>query len=242
MPPPPPQNEAVANEAGATGSSAAETASSAAPDGQSIVEKAIAELPPNLAEMAKDPKRKAKSRDPRWKYGFWPDSLKKEMVQCIFCKKVVPAGIKRFKQHLAGGYGDTIKCPKAPELISKEMSIYLKKNARSVIVQVDEGEGEGGGEQEQEQGAEEGEAVEQVAVPSSGTRLKQAKAAKLKVSQAAITSFMVSGPVKPQTQKYSKSISSMLCDTPEEVVAKRHKYGTSQPTLEHCTKKSKEAK
>jgi len=242
--PPPPQNEAVANEAGATGSSAAETASSATPDGQSIVEKAIAELPPNLAEMAKDPKRKAKSRDPGWKYGFWPDSLKKEMVQCIFCKKVVPAGIKRFKQHLAGGYGDTIKCPKAPELISKEMSIYLKKNARSVIVQVDEGEGEGegGGEQEQEQGAEEGEAVEQVAVPSSGTRLKQAKAAKLKVSQAAITSFMVSGPVKPQTQKYSKSISSMLCDTPEEVVAKRHKYGTSQPTLEHCTKKSKEAK
>jgi len=244
MPPPPPQNEAVANEVGATGSSAAETASSATPDGQSIVEKAIAELPPNLAEMAKDPKRKAKSRDPGWKYGFWPDSLKKEMVQCIFCKKVVPAGIKRFKQHLAGGYGDTIKCPKAPELISKEMSIYLKKNARSVIVQVDEGEGEGegGGEQEQEQGAEEGEAVEQVAVPSSGTRLKQAKAAKLKVSQAAITSFMVSGPVKPQTQKYSKSISSMLCDTPEEVVAKRHKYGTSQPTLEHCTKKSKEAK
>ena len=238
--PPPPQNEAVANEAGATGSSAAETASSAAPDGQSIVEKAIAELPPNLAEMAKDPKRKAKSRDPGWKYGFWPDPLKKEMVQCIFCKKVVPAGIKRFKQHLAGGYGDTIKCPKAPELISKEMSIYLKKNARSVIVQVDEGEGEG--EQEQEQGAEEGEAVDQVAVPSSGTRLKQAKAAKLKVSQAAITSFMVSGPVKPQTQKYSKSISSMLCDTPEEVVAKRHKYGTSQPTLEHCTKKSKEAK
>jgi len=151
--PPPPQNEAVANEAGATGSSAAETASSAAPDGQSIVEKAIAELPPNLAEMAKDPKRKAKSRDPGWKYGFWPDPLKKEMVQCIFCKKVVPAGIKRFKQHLAGGYGDTIKCPKAPELISKEMSIYLKKNARSVIVQVDEGEGEGegGGEQEQEQ-------------------------------------------------------------------------------------------
>ncbi|XP_039840065.1 uncharacterized protein LOC120699998 [Panicum virgatum] len=122
------------------------------------------------------------------------------------------------------------------------MSIYLKKNARSVIVQVDEGEGEGEGEQEQEQGAEEGEAVEQVAVPSFGTRLKQAKAAKLKVSQAAITSFMVSGPVKPQTQKYSKSISSILCDTPEEVVAKRHKYGTSQPTLEHCTKKSKEAK
>ena len=94
------------NEAGATGtgSSVAETACSAAPDGQSLAAKAIAALPPDLAEMAQDPKRKARSSDPGWKYGFWPDVLKKEMVQCIFCKKVVPAGIKRFKQHLAGGF------------------------------------------------------------------------------------------------------------------------------------------
>jgi hypothetical protein len=34
----------------------------------------------------------------------------------------------------------------------------------------------------------------------------------------------------------------MLCDTPEVVVAKRHKSKMSQPTLEHCTKKDKEAK
>jgi len=232
------------NEAGVTGtrSSVAETACSAAPDGQSLAAKAIAALPPDLAEMAQDPKRKARSSDPGWKYGFWPDVLKKEMVQCIFCKKVVPAGIKRFKQHLAGGFGDAVKCPKAPELVRKEMHAYLKKNSRTVLLNLDEGE-----QGEAQEGQEGGEAQEQAGeveqqparVPSSGTKIKQAK---IKIAQTAISSFLVSGPVKPQTQKYSKSVSSMLCDTPEEVVAKRHKSKTSQPTLEHCTKKDKEAK
>jgi hypothetical protein len=32
-------------------------------------------------------------------------------------------------------------------------------------------------------------------------------------------------------------VSSMLCKTPEEVVAERHRSKTSQSTLEHCTKK-----
>jgi hypothetical protein len=34
----------------------------------------------------------------------------------------------------------------------------------------------------------------------------------------------------------------MLCKSPEQVVAERHKNKTSQPTLEHCTKRGKEAK
>ena len=34
----------------------------------------------------------------------------------------------------------------------------------------------------------------------------------------------------------------MLCKSPEEVVAERHKSKQSQPTLEQCTKKNKEAK
>jgi hypothetical protein len=34
----------------------------------------------------------------------------------------------------------------------------------------------------------------------------------------------------------------MLSKTPEEVVAERHKSSTYQSTLEHCTKKGKEAK
>jgi hypothetical protein len=41
--------------------------------------------------------------------GWWPDPTKKDFVQCIFYMKVVPSGSKRFK-HLAGGFGDTIKC------------------------------------------------------------------------------------------------------------------------------------
>nr|XP_034579986.1 uncharacterized protein LOC117843489 [Setaria viridis]TKW30481.1 hypothetical protein SEVIR_2G040500v2 [Setaria viridis] len=70
------------NVEGATGSSAADTASSAAPDGKSIAEKAIAFLPPEFAEMARDPKRKAKSNEPGWKYGFWSDTpVRKEFIQ-----------------------------------------------------------------------------------------------------------------------------------------------------------------
>ena len=145
-------------------------------------------------------------------------------MQCIFCKKVVPSGIKRFKQHLAGGYGDAVKCPKAPEMVRKDMHAYLKKKSRIVLVQLDEGE--------QEQGAETAEqGTTRVPVPNSGTKVKHAK---MKIAQAAITSFIVSGPVKPQTQKYSKSVSSLLCDPPEVVVANRHQSRTSQPTLEHC--------
>jgi len=157
------------------------------------------------------------------------------MEQCIFCKKVVPSGIKRFKQHLAGGYGDAVKCPEAPEMVRKDMHAYLKKKSRTVLVQLDEGEQEQGAEAAE---GERGEAAEQpgeqgtprVPVPSSGTMVKHAK---MKIAQAAITSFIVSGPVKPQTQKYSKSVSSMLCDPPEVVVANRHQSRTSQPTLEH---------
>jgi hypothetical protein len=60
-------------------------------DFDSIVAKALEELPPELAALAKDPKRHAKSKDPGWKYGFWSYEGKRDMVQCIFCKKVVPA-------------------------------------------------------------------------------------------------------------------------------------------------------
>jgi len=126
-------------------SGAAASASSAAPDVSALVEKAIAALPPELAQQAKDPKRKARSQDPGWKYGWWPDPTKKEFIQCIFCKKVVPAGIGRFKMHLAGGYGDAVKCPKPPPIVQREMTVYLKKNTRTTIVALP-----GDGEQEQE--------------------------------------------------------------------------------------------
>jgi hypothetical protein len=63
------------------------------------------------------------------------------------------------------------------------------------------------------------------------------KHAKKKIAQAAMSSFTVSSPPKP-----TKSVSAMLCKNPEQVVAERHKNKTPQPTLEHCTKKGKEAK
>jgi hypothetical protein len=157
------------------------------------------------------------------------------MVQCIICKKVVPAGIKRFKQHLAGGYGDTEKCPKAVAVVRKEMSDYLKKNAR---IQAPPPPGRTGREGEAENEGEI-EEVPTTAVPSSGTKVKDAKR-KAKAQQASISSYISSG--KTQSHKFSKSVSSMLCKTPEEVVQERHNSKSSQPSMEHCTKKSKEAK
>jgi len=68
-------------------SAGAGSTSSAAPDVSSLVEKAIAALPPEFAKQAKDPKRKARSQDPGWKYGWWPDPTKKEFIQCIFLRR-----------------------------------------------------------------------------------------------------------------------------------------------------------
>ncbi|XP_066392488.1 uncharacterized protein [Miscanthus floridulus] len=187
-----------------SGSGAAATASSASPDVATLVERAIAKLPPELAAQAVDTKRKAKSQDPGWKYGWWLDASKKDFVQCIFCKKIVPSGIKRFKQHLARGYGDAVGC-------------------------------------EDEEQQDDATAVEEPAAvpePSSGTKVKQKK----RIAQAAISSFTITAAPKPATQKMSRSVSSMLCKSPEEVVEERHRSKHSQPTLEHCTKKSKEAK
>ena len=167
------------------------SAASATLDFAAFVEKAIAALPPELASQAVDVKRKAKSQDPGWKYDWWPDSTKKDFVQCIFCRKIIPSGIKRFKQHLTGGFGDTMKCGSVPELISKEMLAYLRKNARSLVVNVDEDGGEDESEGKKEQVAAE---------PSSGTKVKQAKK---KINQSAISAFVVLAPPKSQTQKHS---------------------------------------
>jgi hypothetical protein len=220
----------------ASGSAVAGSSSSAAPDVTSIIEKAIAKLPPEMAAEAKDPKRKAKSRDPGWKYGWWPDVTKKDAVQCIFCKKITPSGISRFKQHLAGGYGDALKCGSCPEIVRKEMDSYIKKHTRSGVVVVPEGE--------VQQDSEEGEddevtEVELERVPSSGTKTKQKHAQeKKKIAQASIASYMAAvGSSKPANQKNTKSVVAMLRKTPEEVVSERHKFKTSQPTIEHCTKK-----
>jgi len=217
-------------------STAAGSAASTAPDIASLVEKALAKLPPEMAAEAKDPKRKAKSRDPGWQFGWWPDIAKKDSVQCIFCKTITPSGISRFKQHLAGGYGDAIGCPSCPEIVRRQMDAYIKKNTRSRVlvvpeVQQDSEEGEG----------DEVEEVEPEKMPSSGTKTKQKKAAaKKKMAQASIAAYVAAagaGSSKPANQKNTKSVVTMLRKTPEQVVSERHKFKTSQSTIEQCTKK-----
>jgi hypothetical protein len=104
-------------------------------------------------------------------------------VQCIFCQKIVPAGIKRFKQHLAGGFGDTVKCARVPELVSKDMLAYLRMNSRALpLINVDEEE----------------DAIEEFAAaePSSGIKCKQAKK---RSAQSTMTLFVVSAATKPIT-------------------------------------------
>jgi hypothetical protein len=140
--------------------------------------------------------------------------------------KVVPSGIKRFKQHLAGGFGDTMKCARVPEVVSKDMQAYLKKTRSALVLDDDESI----------EGEDDAAAAPVQSEPSSGTKYKQAK----KVSQAAMSSFVVSAPPKPATQKGSKSVAAMLCKSPEEVIAEPHSNKASQSTLEHCTKKGKE--
>jgi protein subunit release factor A len=63
---------------------------------------------------------------------------------------------------------------------------------------------------------------------------------KAKAQPTSISSYM--SLEKSQSQNFSKSMSSMLCKTSEEVVQERHNANSSQPTIEHCTKKSREVK
>ncbi|CAD6244265.1 unnamed protein product [Miscanthus lutarioriparius] len=114
------------------------------------------------------------------------------------------------------------------------MDAYIKKHTRSAVVVVPE----------VQQDSEEGEGdevteVELEKVPSSGTKTKQKQAQeKKKIAQASIAAYMAAaGSSKPANQKNTKSVVAMLRKTPEEIVSERHKFKTSQPTLEHCTKK-----
>jgi hypothetical protein len=94
-------------------------------------------------DPSKDPNRKAKSKDPGWKYGFWLDLTNKDLVQCTLCGKQMHSDIKRLKQHLAAGFGDAQKCPKTTATIMREMQDSLKKSARTSNVYIyDEEEGQ----------------------------------------------------------------------------------------------------
>jgi hypothetical protein len=97
---------------------------------------------------------------------------KKDVVKCILCGKIVHAGVRRLKQHLVGVHGDVVKCPKTTSAISKEMSDYLKKNARQKSIELDDDK-EGDKDDEVEVfGEGESRASHSVVQPSSGTTQK----------------------------------------------------------------------
>jgi hypothetical protein len=90
--------------------------------------------PPSVNNADYDPKtdqaRKAKSNDPGWKYGYWANLENRDQVTCTLCDIMVSGGIKRLKQHLAGGYGDVKMCARTTTAIRKEMRDYLEGNRR----------------------------------------------------------------------------------------------------------------
>ena len=88
--------------------------------------------PPSIASQydpKTDPAQKPKrSTDPGWKYAYWPELSNKDKIACLLCGGEVRGGIKRFKQHLAGGYGDAKICPQVSTEIRREMTAYLESN------------------------------------------------------------------------------------------------------------------
>ncbi|KAL6535641.1 hypothetical protein OROMI_027015 [Orobanche minor] len=171
-------------------------------------------------DLSKDPTRKAKSSDPGWKYGFWPDLNNKDIVQCSLCNKQVHAGIRRLKQHLAGGYGDVQMCAKTTTSIIKEMQDYIRKNARKTVVPLDDDNDDDVDEVEPNDIS----TAASNTVPSSGTSAKRKKASYFVVPQS----------------KPTKSIASTLRKTPEEVVEERHCRGPYQTSIENSTKTAEE--
>ena len=85
--------------------------------------------PPSAAseyDPKNDPTRKPqKTKDPGWKYAYWPNLSNKDEVACTLCGGSVRGGIKRLKKHLAGGFGDAKICPKVSTEIRKEMAVFF---------------------------------------------------------------------------------------------------------------------
>ncbi|XP_066319786.1 uncharacterized protein [Miscanthus floridulus] len=187
-----------------------------------------------------DPARKAKSNDPGWKYAYWQDPARRDWVTCILCGNEASGGIKRFKQHLAGGYGDIVLCPKVTTEIRKEMEAYLQKKRRRPLF-LDGIEEEDGEDEvvvvaaaDVQAAADGGATPKPAAKPSSGTAAKR---------RHAIYQFKASRPSNgnstPKTPKTTKSVIAMLRRTPEQIVDQR-RAKDFQPTIESSTKTKEE--
>ena len=159
----------------------------------------------------KDQSRRPKSNDPGWKYAYYVEAEKRELIQCALCPKQIKGGIKRLKQHLAGGYGDIVKCPNTTREIAKEMNEALNngKHARPLCLDDDVMEDEAGQDDDvQVMGSRSMSASSKASsctVPSSGTAAKRNKA----IFQ--LKPHPIAAP--------KKSIASMIRRTPQEVVA-----------------------
>jgi len=60
------------------------------------------------------------------------------LVECVLCGTQVKARIKRLKEHLVGGYGDAIKCPKTTTEIAAAMEAALVKGRRRRVLNLDD--------------------------------------------------------------------------------------------------------
>ncbi|KAM0919152.1 hypothetical protein ACQ4PT_008394 [Festuca glaucescens] len=180
-------------------------------------------------DPAKDPKRRpTKSKDPGWKYAFWPDLEDKYKLQCTLCGKIVPSGVSRFKKHLAGGFPIVEKCPKATPEIRKEFHELLK--SRAMKFEVMDLDGGRDGEDAEDQGG----ASSKVAAPASSRASSNSGKRKEGMSS------YVSGASEPKRQ--TKSIADELRKTLEEVVSERHRSKSVQRTMKDYGTKSKEQK
>jgi hypothetical protein len=149
-----------------------------------------------------DPKRRARSNDPGWKYGYWTEIGNRDKVTCNLCQTITAGRIKRLKEHLAGGYADTIMCSKTTTEIRKEMRTYLEKNKRNRPIFLDDDGGHG-----QQQQEEEG----QVGTTRTKLLFSQARGQLLKGGEPSLRG----GILLQQHQKQSKRVSKCCEQAPK---------------------------
>jgi hypothetical protein len=118
------------------------------------------------------------------------------------------------KEHLAGGYADTVICSKTSTEIRKEMTAYLENNKRNrnrpIFL-----DGEGDQQQQDEDNSE-----RTVVQPSSGTAAKRRRAIFEGKKQAAAESNI------QNKSKEGENVASKLRRTPEQVVNDRRCSGS----------------
>lgn len=182
---------------------------------------------PDPYDPSNDPKRRASSGDPGWKYGYWHDLNRRDRIRCKFCARDIHGGIARFKRHLAGasikGKKNSHKCKKVTEAVSKEMMDYMRAYAEKHNVSAEDGKVDGGG-------AAGGDSSEDDAAVTQSSR----KPAKRKAESV---------PSEPTPQKVTRTIAGMLRKSPEEVIELRHSKDPSQAALNAgCFKRTSEDK